>query len=70
MKKFQLFIVFGLLLSVNSYAICQFDKDLIKLSKLKGGNIFYDDKDALETSKTLFFLSSLKSFQFIDLSDL
>ena len=44
MKKPLVIIVLGLLLSFKSHAISQFDKDLIKLSKLKGGNIFYDNK--------------------------
>ena len=40
MKKILGIVVLGLLLSVNVNANSQFDKDLKKLSKLKGGNTF------------------------------
>ena len=45
MKKILGIVFLSLLLSFKSYATSQFDRDLIKLSKLKGGNIFYDNKE-------------------------
>ena len=42
--KLLVIVFLGLLLSFKSHVIFQFDKDLIKLSKLKGDNIFYDNK--------------------------
>ena len=44
MKKFLGILVLSLLISTYCYADSKFDKDLKKLSKLKGANSFVDNE--------------------------
>ncbi len=65
MKKILIIILFCLI-NTNLLADKKFEKDLKKLSKVL---IYAHEKDPYENTKTLSFLSEVKTVRFIDLSD-